>query len=124
MRFVPFAALVAAMLLVACGGAAARKAGYMAKGQEYLAAHDFEKARLEFRNALQLDPNDAEASFLAGQASEHLDNLREAVQMFQTAIQVNPKHMRARTTGQDLCVCRCSRQGHGNSRTRFCDRAK
>jgi tetratricopeptide (TPR) repeat protein len=96
MRFGAFAALVIAMLLVACGGAAARKAGYMAKGQEYLAAHDFEKARLEFRNALQLDPNDAEASFLAGQASEHLNNLREAVQMFQTAIQVNPKHIGAR----------------------------
>ncbi len=96
MRLAPFAALVTATLLVACGGAAARKAGYLAKGQEYLAAHDFEKARLEFRNALQLDPNDAEASFLAGEASEHLGNLREAAQMFQTAIQVNPKHLGAR----------------------------
>jgi tetratricopeptide (TPR) repeat protein len=96
MRFGPFAALVTATLLVACGGAGARKAAYLAKGQEYLAAHDFEKARLEFRNALQLDPNDAEASFLAGEASEHLGNLREAAQMFQTAIQVNPKHLGAR----------------------------
>ena len=96
MRFGPFAALVTATLLVACGGAAARKAGYMVKGQEYLAAHDFEKARLEFRNALQLDPNDAEASFLTGEASGHLGNLREAAQMFQTAIQSNPKHLRAR----------------------------
>jgi tetratricopeptide (TPR) repeat protein len=96
MRFGTFAALVTATLLVACGGAAARKAGYIAKGQEYLAAHDFEKARLEFRNALQLDPNDAEASFLAGEASEHLGNLREAAQMFQTTIQVNPRHIGAR----------------------------
>ncbi len=85
-----------AMLLVACGGAAARKAGYLAKGQEYLADHDFEKARLEFRNALQLDPNDAEASFLAGEASEQLGDLRVAAQMFQTAIQANPKHLGAR----------------------------
>ncbi len=96
MRCETFAVLVAATLLVACGGAAARKAGYMSKGQEYLAAHNFEKARLEFRNALQLDPNDAEASFLAGEASEHLGNLREAVQMFETAIQVNPRHIGAR----------------------------
>ena len=85
-----------ATLLVACGGAVARKAAYLAKGQEYLAAHDFEKARLEFRNALQLDPNDAESSFLAGAASEQLGNLREAAQMFQSAIQSNPKHLGAR----------------------------
>jgi len=96
MRFETVAAFMMTILLVACGGAAARKAGYLAKGQEYLAAHDFEKARLEFRNALQLDPNDAEASFLAGEASEHLGNLREAAQMFQTAIQANPKHLSAR----------------------------
>src|ERR1700735_1785467 len=88
--------LALSSLLAACGGAAARKAGYMAKGREFLAAHDFEKARLEFRNALQLDPNDAEASFLAGEANQDLGNLREAAQMFQTAIQANPKHLGAR----------------------------
>src|SRR5450631_3483805 len=96
MRVGGLAAVILATLLVACGGAQARKSGYMAKGREYLAAHEFEKARLEFRNALQLDPNDAEASFLAGEASEHLGKLREAAQMFQTAIQVNPKHLGAR----------------------------
>jgi tetratricopeptide (TPR) repeat protein len=96
MRSGTFAAFVMTALLVACGGADARKAGYLAKGQEYLAAHDFEKARLEFRNALQLDPNDAEAGFLAGEASERLGNLREAAQMFQSAIQANPKHLGAR----------------------------
>ncbi len=96
MRRGTLAVFVMTTVLVACGGAAARKAGYLAKGQEYLAAHDFEKARLEFRNALQLDPNDAEASFLAGEASERLGNLREAAQMFQSAIQVNPRHLGAR----------------------------
>lgn len=98
------AACAVATLLVACGGAQVRKAGYLAKGREYLAAHNFEKARLEFRNALQLDPNDAEASFLTGQAAERLGNLREAVQMYQTAIQVNGKHLRARAQLAKLYV--------------------
>ena len=96
MRFGTLTAFIVATLLVACGGAEARKSGYMAKGREYLAAHNFEKARLEFRNALQLDPNDAEASFLAGQAAEHLGNVREAAQMYQAAIQANDKHLGAR----------------------------
>ena len=104
MRFGRPAALLLAALLVACGGAEARKAGYMAKGHEYLAAHNFEKARLEFRNALQLDPNDAEVSFLAGTAAEHLGHVREAAQMYQTAIQADSKHLGARAQMAKLYV--------------------
>jgi tetratricopeptide (TPR) repeat protein len=95
MRLGSFAILVLATL-VACGGAQARKSGYMAKGREYLTAQNYEKARLEFRNALQLDPNDAEASYLSGQVAERLGNIREAAQMYQAAIQVNGKHLGAR----------------------------
>jgi tetratricopeptide (TPR) repeat protein len=85
-----------AVLLVACSGAEGRKSGYLAKGQEYLTAHNYAKARLEFRNALQLDPNDAQASFLAGEAAERLGDLREAVQMYRGAIDTDPKHLGAR----------------------------
>ena len=96
MRVGSLAVLSFAILLAGCGGAPGRKAGYLAKGQEYLAAHNYTKARLEFRNALQLDPNDAQANFLAGEAAEQLGNLREAVQLFQAAIQTDPRHLGAR----------------------------
>jgi tetratricopeptide (TPR) repeat protein len=104
MRFGSFAALVVATLVVACGGAQARKTAYMAKGREYYAAHNFERARLEFRNAIQLDPNNAEASFLAGQAAERLGNIREAAQMYQDAIQSDGKHLAARAELSKLYV--------------------
>ena len=39
-------------LTTACGGADARKERYLAKGQELMAAGNYEKARLEFRNAI------------------------------------------------------------------------
>jgi predicted Zn-dependent protease len=92
------ATLVTACLLAlaACAGAEGRKASYLAKGQEYLTAKNYEKARLEFRNALQLDPNDAQASFLAGEAAEKLGNIREAASMYQTAIENDAKHIGAR----------------------------
>jgi tetratricopeptide (TPR) repeat protein len=95
-RFGSLAVLAFAILLVGCGGAAGRKAAYLAKGQEFMAAHNYTKARLEFRNALQLDPNDAQANYLAGQATEQVGNIREAVQLFQAAIQTDPKHLGAR----------------------------
>jgi tetratricopeptide (TPR) repeat protein len=96
MRLKRFAILALAVLLGACGGPVARKTAYMTKGREYLASHDFAKARLEFRNAVQMDPNDAEASFLAGQADERLGNMLEAAQMFQAAIEANGGHVGAR----------------------------
>jgi tetratricopeptide (TPR) repeat protein len=104
MRVGGVAVVILATLLVACGGAQARKSGYMAKGREYLAAHNFEKARLEFRNALQLDPNDAEASFLTGQAADRLGNVREAAQMYRAAIEANDKHLGARAELAKLYV--------------------
>lgn len=96
MRFETVAVLVIATLLAACSGPEARKAAYLAKGREYLATDNLSKARLEFRNAVQLDPNDAEASFLAGQAAQRLGNVREAVEMFQASIQANHQHLGAR----------------------------
>ncbi len=89
-------ATVLAATLCACGGAQARKAGYLDKGREYLKQRDFEKARVEFRNALQLDPNDAEAAYLSGEATERTGNVREAAGLYQDAVQSNAAHTAAR----------------------------
>ncbi len=83
-------------LVAACGGAETRLARHLAKGQEFLASDNFEKARVEFRNALQIDPNDAQARFLHGRALEKLGNLREAAGMYQAAIDSDTNHIAAR----------------------------
>ena len=79
-----------------CGGAQARKTKHMEKGQAFLAAGNFEKARVEFQNALQIAPKDAEARFQNGWVDEKLGNSREAAQFYQGAIDANPEHVRAR----------------------------
>ena len=89
--------LAGALLLSAgCGGPEARKAKYIAKGQELMAERDYAKARLEFRNALQIDPKDATARVLAGEAAEKLGNDVEAAQMYQAAIAADEKNIPAR----------------------------
>lgn len=85
------------LLLNACGGAQARKAKHFEKGQTYLADGNFEKARVEFQNALQIAPTDPEARFEMGVVDEKLLKIREAAQFYQGVIDVSPDHLGART---------------------------
>jgi tetratricopeptide (TPR) repeat protein len=94
---VSLAAVVSVLILNACGGAQARKAKHFEKGQIYLAAGNFEKARVEFQNVLQIAPTDAEARFEMGVVNEKLSKIREAVGFYQGAISVNPDHVQARS---------------------------
>ena len=104
-RILVFAALcTTAALTAACSGGQAREAKYMAKGKDFLAAGNFEKARVEFRNALQIAPNDAEARFQNGVVDEKLGNRREAAQFYQNAIDANPSDVRARIALSRLYV--------------------
>src|SRR5215472_1095753 len=82
-------------LLAGCGGADARRASHMARGEQYLAADELAKARIEFADALQIAPNDAEARFMSGRVAERLGNLRTAASMYQGAIDVDPGHVQA-----------------------------
>ena len=88
----------AALLLAGCGGAESRKAKHLAKGESFLAAGNLEKARVEFRNALQIVPTDSEVRYENGVVAERLGNPREAAQFFQGAIDTNPDNVRARAS--------------------------
>ena len=46
--------LLAVSLLTACGGKEERKAKYLERGKAYLAEKNYEKARIEFKNVLQI----------------------------------------------------------------------
>jgi tetratricopeptide (TPR) repeat protein len=85
-------------LLTACGSAQSRKAGYIRHGQEYLAAGNYDKARVEFSNAAQIDPKDATVRYLLGQVAEKLGDIRGAVGQYQAAVNEDPKQSAARAS--------------------------
>ena len=94
--FSAIAVVLSGMALAACGGADARKAKHLEKGHAYLEASNYEKARVEFQNALQISPVDPEARFENGVVDEKLGRSREAAQFYQGAIDINPNHVGAR----------------------------
>jgi tetratricopeptide (TPR) repeat protein len=73
-------------LLAGCGGAQSRLASHMQRGQAYYAQGDFAKARVEFRNAMQIAPKDVEARLMAGRAAESLGRSREALGLYQSVV--------------------------------------
>jgi len=86
----------ATLFVTGCGGAQARKATHLGKGQTFLAEGNFEKARVEFRNALQIAPTDSQSRYFNGVVDEKLGNPREAAQFYQGAIDANTDNVAAR----------------------------
>jgi len=87
---------MSAALLTACSGVDARKHEFLQRGQTYYKQKNYDKARVELRNALQIDPKFVEARFLAGQIGEKRNDIREAAGQYQAAVDANPKYQPAR----------------------------
>lgn len=90
------AVLCMAVLCTACAGADSRKASYLTRGEEYFAERNYDKARVEVRNALQIDPKFVAARYLAGRVAEKKGEVREAVGQYQAALDEDGKFNAAR----------------------------
>src|SRR5271165_785421 len=88
-------AICVTLLVAGCGGAESRKAKHIEKGEAFLAAGNLEKARVEFRNALQIAPVDSDARYENGLVAEKLGNFSQAAQFYQGAIDTNADNVRA-----------------------------
>ena len=88
--------LVAATIIAGCGGAEQRKAKYLEKGKAYIEQKNFDKAKIELKNVLQIDPKHAEAYFLLGQIEEQNQDWERAYGGYSKAYELNPDYQEAR----------------------------
>ena len=88
-------AVCLAILLSACGGEEGRKAAYLEKGKAYFEEGNYDKAKIEFRNVLQIDPKFAEGFYMMGLMEEKNKNLRKAFGNFAKAVELDPTHINA-----------------------------
>ena len=89
------ALLLSSVLLVACGGGEERQAQYLNKAQEYFDQENMDKAKIEVKNVLQINPNNADARYLLGMISEQDKNFRSAFKHFNTAVGVDKNHIKS-----------------------------
>ncbi|MGQ9635914.1 MAG: tetratricopeptide repeat protein [Bryobacteraceae bacterium] len=64
----------------------------MESGQHYLEQKKYAEATIEFRGAIQLSPQDAEAYYRLGLAYLAMGNLMEAVPALVRAAEIDPRH--------------------------------
>ena len=82
--------------LMACGGAEERKARHQERGDALFAEGSYEKARVEYKNVLQIDPKDVKARGGLAQTLEKLEQWREAVGHYRAAVEADPQNLQAR----------------------------
>jgi tetratricopeptide (TPR) repeat protein len=96
------------LLLIFSGGCArspqAREQAALKRGLAQMAKKDYARAALEFRNAAQAMPRDAEPYYQMGLASLAAGDLARAYQAFLKAVQLNPKHSGAQLKLAEIMV--------------------
>jgi len=90
MKFYRFSIFLIIILSIACGSVEERRDKFFQKGQLLFEKGDYVKARLEFKNAIQIDPKFAKGYYMVGLCAYQLRNWSEAFANFQRAIELDP----------------------------------
>ena len=81
--------------LGACTNAEDRKQEHMTRGETLFAEGDYEKARLEFKNVLQIDASDVPARFALAETLEKLQDWQRAAANYAAIVRDHPDHAQA-----------------------------
>ena len=92
-----FLLLVAlSFIVVGCGGAESRKAKYLASAYEYYDQDDCKKAKLDFKNVLQIDPKDTFSRVGLARCLVQEQEWRKAYQLLSSVVADDPNHIEAK----------------------------
>lgn len=95
-RFLRWSAALGFALLLACAKSpAAKEKEFLENGKKALAARDYARAGLEFRNAAQAVKSDAEPYYQLALVDLATGDSGSAYQLLKKATQLNPKHIAA-----------------------------
>ena len=90
------AAGAAVTLLVACSSKVERVQSSLVKATDYVRSADWDKANVEIRNVLQIDPKNAQAYFISGQVADGKRDFQRAYGSYLKAVELKPDHLEAK----------------------------
>ncbi len=82
-------------LITGCGDGDPKSTVYMTNGQSYFDQGDYFMARLQFKQAIRIDPNIAEAYYNLGLTEVSLENIKQALGNFLRVIELDSDHIDA-----------------------------
>ncbi|MCG8551365.1 MAG: tetratricopeptide repeat protein [Desulfobacterales bacterium] len=88
--------LILMVLVAACGSPDEKKMAFFEKGKKLLASGDVVSARLEFKNAIQIDPDFAQAYHFLGKAELRSKKPKAAFGALAKAVKLDPENTGAR----------------------------
>jgi tetratricopeptide (TPR) repeat protein len=91
-----FLLLIFCAILNACGSAEERTNRYISRAQTLFEAGDYSNARLEGRNAAQIDPKNAEVRYLLALIAEQDQQFRLMLGNLRLTVDLDPQHIDAR----------------------------
>lgn len=86
---------VVGLLLSGCGGAEQREAKHFAKAEQFFEEENYEKAALEAKNVLQINPKNADARYMMALLEEKKQNWRKVFGNLNAVIEIDPQHTKA-----------------------------
>ncbi|MBY0468979.1 MAG: tetratricopeptide repeat protein, partial [Burkholderiaceae bacterium] len=86
----------AVTLLVGCSSKVERVQSSLVKAADYVRSSDWDKANVEVRNVLQIDPKNAQAYFISGQVADGKRDFQRAYGSYLKAIELKPDHIDAK----------------------------
>jgi cellulose synthase operon protein C len=97
-------AIAVSAALAGCGGSESRQEKYLERAQEFFAAGNYEKARIEVKNVLQINSNNADARFLLASMEEKDRNWGQMYANLNAALETNPDMAPARVKLAQLLI--------------------
>ena len=87
--------LVLLVFVLGCAGPEEKRQQYFKQGQGNFEQGEYEKAFLDFRNAVKADPEFADGYYMAGRAALGKNDSQQAYKFLQNAVTKDPGHVGA-----------------------------
>lgn len=100
--WVPLTCLL--LLLSACSDPEITRMRYLEMARAHFEAENYDKARVDYLNALRIEPNDPEARHGAGYAFEKLGAYQQAMGHYAAATDIDPNHLPSRISIAKLLI--------------------